>query len=96
MMPTRRDFLKLLLASAAAEAVDFEKLLWVPKPIITVPALLPPMPGTYGAINRATSVFWRNQASHSPQAFDALGKAMWEVINGSNPRQLKILTDIQG
>lgn len=35
----RRDLLKLLLASAVAEAIDVEKLLWVPKPIITVPAL---------------------------------------------------------
>lgn len=40
-MITRRSLLKLLLASATAEAVDFEKLLWTPKPIITVPGLLP-------------------------------------------------------
>lgn len=26
----RRDFLKLLLATAAAEYVDYEKLLWIP------------------------------------------------------------------
>lgn len=38
MRPTRRDFLKLLLATSIAEAVDVEKLLWTPKPIITVPA----------------------------------------------------------
>lgn len=36
---TRRDLLRLLLASAAAEAVDFERLLWTPKPIVTVPAM---------------------------------------------------------
>jgi hypothetical protein len=30
--------MRLLLASAVAEAVDVEKLLWVPKPIVTVPA----------------------------------------------------------
>ena len=36
-MMDRRTLLKLLLASAMAEAVDFERLLWVPKPIITVP-----------------------------------------------------------
>jgi hypothetical protein len=36
-MITRRTLLKLLLSSALAEAVDVEKLLWVPKPIITVP-----------------------------------------------------------
>lgn len=35
---TRRDLLKLLLASAMAEAIDFEKLLWTPKPII-VPSI---------------------------------------------------------
>lgn len=53
----RRDFLKLLLSTALAEAVDVEQLLWVPKPIITVPAF-----GTYGGIERATFSFWRNQA----------------------------------
>ena len=37
--PTRRDFLKILLSSAAAEAIDFEKLLWTPKTIVSVPAL---------------------------------------------------------
>ncbi len=35
---TRRDLLRLLLASAVTEAVDVERLLWTPKPIITVPA----------------------------------------------------------
>jgi hypothetical protein len=29
-MINRRDFLKLLLASASAEFIDYEKLLWVP------------------------------------------------------------------
>lgn len=33
----RRDFLRILLSSAIAEAVDVEQLLWVPKPIVTVP-----------------------------------------------------------
>lgn len=33
----RRDLLRLLLASAIAESVDVEKLLWIPKSIITVP-----------------------------------------------------------
>lgn len=36
---TRRDLLKLLLSSAIAESIDVEKLLWTPKPIITVPTL---------------------------------------------------------
>ena len=35
----RRDFLKFLLAAPIAATVDVEKLLWVPKPIITVPAI---------------------------------------------------------
>lgn len=33
----RRTLIKLLLGTALAEAVDVEQLLWVPKPIITVP-----------------------------------------------------------
>ena len=37
---TRRDLLRLMLASAVAEVVDVEKLLWVPKPIITVPGIV--------------------------------------------------------
>lgn len=36
---TRRDLMRLLLASAIAEVVDVERLLWTPKPIVTVPAL---------------------------------------------------------
>lgn len=35
----RRDWLKLLLAAPIAATVDVEKLLWVPKPIVTVPAM---------------------------------------------------------
>lgn len=35
----RRTLLRLMLAAAAAEVVDFEQLLWVPKPIVTVSAL---------------------------------------------------------
>lgn len=70
----RRSFLKLLLATAAAEAVDFDKLLWVPKPVVTVRAALP---GTYGATTRSTETFWRNQLdyAHLPKVlptFDSL------------------------
>jgi hypothetical protein len=57
---TRRGFLQLLLATAAAEALDpeaFERLIWTQKPLIVVPA----MPGTYGDITRSTFVWWRNQ-----------------------------------
>lgn len=40
MVISRRGFLRLLLASPIAATVDVEKLLWVPKPIITVPSLI--------------------------------------------------------
>lgn len=59
MQPTRRDFLKLMLASAAAEAVDWDKLLWVPKPIVVVPATTD-WGYWVGAINRKSFKFWRN------------------------------------
>lgn len=35
----RRDFLRFLLATPIAATVDVEQLLWVPKPIVTVPAM---------------------------------------------------------
>lgn len=35
----RRTFLRVLLASAVAEAVDVERLLWTPKPMVTVPEM---------------------------------------------------------
>ncbi len=41
MALTRRDLLRMLLASPIAAAVDVEQLLWTPKPIITVPAMPP-------------------------------------------------------
>lgn len=54
----RRSFLRLMLAAPIAATVDVEKLLWVPKPIITVPADY----GIWvGAINKASFTFWRNQ-----------------------------------
>jgi len=34
----RRDFLKILLATPVAATYDFEQLLWVPKPMVIVPA----------------------------------------------------------
>jgi hypothetical protein len=33
----RRGFLKFLLSTPLAATIDFEQLLWTPKPIITVP-----------------------------------------------------------
>lgn len=35
----RRDMLRVLLGSAAAATMDFERLLWVPKPIVIVPSM---------------------------------------------------------
>jgi hypothetical protein len=37
MRPSRRDFLKFLLTTPLAATIDFEELLWVPKPMIVVP-----------------------------------------------------------
>lgn len=37
--PSRRDFIRLLLSSAAASQFDVEKLLWVARPMILVPRL---------------------------------------------------------
>jgi hypothetical protein len=39
MRPDRRTFLRMLLATPIAMELDVEKLLWVPRPMITVPAL---------------------------------------------------------
>lgn len=36
---TRRDLLRLLLAAPLAAAVDVEQFLWVPSPMVTVPAM---------------------------------------------------------
>lgn len=44
----RRSFLRLLLSSAAASTMDVEKLLWVPRPMIVVPAF--PNNPNWGAI----------------------------------------------
>lgn len=39
MDPSRRSFLRFLLSTPLAAVVDYEQLLWVPKPIIVVPSL---------------------------------------------------------
>lgn len=39
MRPSRRDFLKFLLASPIAATLDVEKMLWVPTPQIVVPEI---------------------------------------------------------
>ncbi len=35
----RRDLIKLLLSTPLAATLDYEKLLWVPRPIIVVPSI---------------------------------------------------------
>ena len=57
-MLSRRDLLRHLLMLPMAATLDVEQLLWVPKPIVTVPAL---PPAWVGGINAATYSFWRNQ-----------------------------------
>lgn len=71
-MVNRRDFLKLLLATPLAATVDVEQLLWVPKPIIVVPA----MPGYvfYGGargggkanIGRIIVAAWEDYVRNAP------------------------------
>ena len=39
-MLSRRDLLRWLLASPVAATLDVERLLWVPKPLVVVPAFL--------------------------------------------------------
>jgi hypothetical protein len=58
----RRTLIKLLLSTALAESVDFEKLLWVPKPMITVPAMpsLTTLAGEYRGVLWQTYPFWRS------------------------------------
>lgn len=58
----RRDLMQLLLASAIAESVDVEKLLWVPKPVITVPAI------TVEQMLRTTYIHWA--AMGPPEGFE--------------------------
>lgn len=68
---TRRDLLKFLLTTAVAEAVDVEKLLWVPKPIVTVPALpwfkLGPNDDVYGILRSGRCEF---SIGYAPVAYD--------------------------
>ncbi len=73
----RRDFLKLLLSTPIAAELDVEKLLWVPKPIITVPTL----PLAYGSIERATYVFWRNQMGNPIPHDRIVAAAMQRVMD---------------
>jgi len=35
----RRDFIRMLMMGASAELVDWDKVLWIPKTIITVPEM---------------------------------------------------------
>ncbi len=61
----RRLFLQFLLGTAAASTVDFEQLLWMPKPIIVVPA----MP-CIGGINRSPFLFSKISGAMVVAAWD--------------------------
>lgn len=50
---SRRDLLRALLALPIAATLDVEQLLWVPKPIITVP--------NRWQLNPAENLWWLNQ-----------------------------------
>lgn len=71
----RRDFLRLMLATAAAESVDFEKLLWTPKPIITVPAI----PVNSGRFVAAT---WMKSGLYVPVLFDKDDEMFQRLMKG--------------
>jgi hypothetical protein len=64
----RRGFLAVLLGTAAAEAIDFERLLWIPKPIITVPAMPLPPQGTL-LTNGVLKALLKYTHSSADQAF---------------------------
>lgn len=82
----RRGFLRLLLASPLAATVDVEKLLWVPKPLITVPANY----GIWvGAINKASFTFWRNQHLYGGLVGGGKTLAIHELLE----RKLKALRE---
>lgn len=49
--PSRRTFLRMLLATPLAATVDYEQLLWHPRAMITVPAIVSP---TIAEINAVT------------------------------------------
>ncbi len=43
IVPTRRAFLRMLLASPLALTVDVEQLLWTPSPMVVVPSWSSPL-----------------------------------------------------
>lgn len=73
---TRRDLMRLMLASALAEAIDVEQLLWVPKPIISVPA----MPLTF-AWEDALSVLFQFTLAADGQLEKGSGRLTYAVRN---------------
>lgn len=79
---TRRSFLGLLVGAAIARPSVLE---WVaqasPSQVIAIAPL--PVAGTYGAIERATFSFWRNQSPSSlPPDFE---KRMRHLYNECQP-----------
>lgn len=78
-MVTRRDMLRILLAAPIAATVDVERLLWVPKPIIVVPAM--PSPRTLQRIIYYYGVDWAK--------WDGLDQSVvYNISPNIPPRQL--------
>ncbi len=61
----RRGFLTCLLSTAAAATVDFEQLLWVPKPIIIVPAMPEALCGPYSG--QMIAAAWEAYVNPDPE-----------------------------
>ena len=94
MSTSRRSFLKRLAAGAVGAALDPELLAW--RPGARTFFLPGPIPGTYGALDRATYSFWhRHQTSATldPSALAAAFRRAWE--NWPDGVPLVALTDPQ-
>lgn len=60
----RRTFLRLLLATPLATTVDVEALIWVPKPIIVVPAF--PMRPVNPNLGQTMAALWERYVGTEP------------------------------
>ena len=88
---SRRDWLKQLLALPIAATLDVEKLLWVPKPIVTVPAL--PVP--WKMIVSTNAKFSFGFSGFTEADCLAKGRILFpteKIITG--PRALKIIREL--
>lgn len=80
----RRSFLKFMLATAAAEAVDFEQLLWTPKVLVTVPEM--PLMST----SEMVAVAWEEYVG---PVENNIFNRFWllEQLQSDNPSRLRTL-----